>query len=200
MLTEKQEAILDYVRQVQAERGFPPSTREIQRQFGYASQNTAMSHLRALARKGQIEQLADGRWGNKAAQVQGQLFEMQVYGEIPAGLPAMREQEPLESIPVDPRFFGVRNAKPQQLWALRVRGDSMIDAGILDGDIVIMARRDPKPGDVIAALVDDTEVTLKRLVKERGRMLLRAANPRYPDLAPRKIETQGVMVGVIRRA
>jgi repressor LexA len=65
---------------------------------------------------------------------------------------------------------------------------------------VIMARRDPKPGDVIAALVDDTEVTLKRLVKEKGRMVLRAANPRYPDLAPRKIETQGVMVGVIRRA
>ncbi|HXB02398.1 MAG TPA: transcriptional repressor LexA [Opitutaceae bacterium] len=200
MLTEKQEAILDHVRQVQAERGVPPSTREIQRHFGYGSQNTAMSHLRALARKEQIEQLADGRWGNKAAQVQGQLFEMQIYGEIPAGLPAMREQEPLESIPVDPRFFGVRNAKPQQLWALRVRGDSMIDAGILDGDIVIMARRDPKPGDVIAALVDDTEVTLKRLVKERGRMVLRAANPRYPDLAPRKIETQGVMVGVIRRA
>ena len=200
MLTEKQEAILEYVRQVQAERSVPPSTREIQRHFGHASQNAAMSHLRALARKEQIEQLADGRWGNKAAQVQGQLFEMQVYGEIPAGLPAMREQEPLESIPVDPRFFGVKNAKPQQLWALRVRGDSMIDAGILDGDIVIMARRDPKPGDVIAALVDDTEVTLKRLVKERGRMLLRAANPRYPDLAPRKIETQGVMVGVIRRA
>ncbi|HWZ94575.1 MAG TPA: transcriptional repressor LexA [Opitutaceae bacterium] len=200
MLTEKQEAILEYVRQVQAERSVPPSTREIQRHFGHASQNAAMSHLRALARKEQIEQLADGRWGNKAAQVQGQLFEMQVYGEIPAGLPAMREQEPLESIPVDPRFFGVKNAKPQQLWALRVRGDSMIDAGILDGDIVIMARRDPKPGDVIAALVDDTEVTLKRLVKEKGRMVLRAANPRYPDLAPRKIETQGVMVGVIRRA
>jgi repressor LexA len=200
MLTEKQEAILEYVRQVQAERSVPPSTREIQRHFGHASQNAAMSHLRALARKEQIEQLADGRWGNKAAQVQGQLFEMQVYGEIPAGLPAMREQEPLESIPVDPRFFGVTHAKPQQLWALRVRGDSMIDAGILDGDIVIMARRDPKPGDVIAALVDDTEVTLKRLVKEKGRMVLRAANPRYPDLAPRKIETQGVMVGVIRRA
>jgi repressor LexA len=53
---------------------------------------------------------------------------------------------------------------------------------------------------VIAALVDDNEVTLKRLVKEKGRMVLRAANPRYPDLAPRKIETQGVMVGVIRRA
>ena len=140
MLTEKQEAILDYVRQVQAERGFPPSTREIQRQFGYASQNTAMSHLRALARKEQIDQLADGRWGNKAAQVQGQLFEMPVYGEIPAGLPAMQEQEPLESIPVDPRFFGVTHARPHQLWALRVRGDSMIDAGILDGDIVIMAR------------------------------------------------------------
>jgi repressor LexA len=200
MLTEKQEAILDHIRQVQAERGVPPSTREIQRQFGYASQNAVMSHLRALARKEQIEQLADGRWGIKTAQVQGQLFEMAVYGEIPAGLPAMREQEPLESVVIDPSLFGVQRARPQQFWGLRVRGDSMINAGILDGDIVIMARRDPKPGDVIAALVDDNEVTLKRLVKERGRMLLRAANPRYPDLAPRKIETQGVMVGVIRRA
>lgn len=199
MLTEKQEAILDYVRQVQAERGFPPSTREIQRHFGYASQNAAMSHLRALAQKGQIEQLADGRWGIKALQVQGHLFETLVYGEIPAGLPAMREQEPLEKVAVDPRIFGVRNARPQQFWGLRVRGDSMVNAGILDGDIVLMVRRDPKPGDVIAALVDETDVTLKQLVRDRGRMVLRAANPRFPDLAPQRIETQGVMVGVIRR-
>jgi repressor LexA len=199
MLTERQETILDFVREYQTAQSVPPSTREVARKFE-CSQQTAVKHLQALARKGQLDKLADGKWGLKASQVQGQLFEMPVYGEIPAGLPAMREQEPLDTIPVDPRFFGVRNARPQQLWALRVRGDSMIDAGILDGDIVIMARRDPKPGDVIAALVDDTEVTLKRLVKERGRMVLRAANPRYPDLAPRKIETQGVMVGVIRRA
>ena len=200
MLTERQETILDFLRDFQRREGIPPSTRQLQRNFGFQSQTTAIRHLRVLAQKGYIEQLADRSWGLKVSEIQSHLFEMPVYGEIPAGLPAMREQEPLESIPVDPRFFGVRNAKPQQLWALRVRGDSMIEAGILDGDIVIMARRDPKPGDVIAALVDDTEVTLKRLVKEKGRMVLRAANPRYPDLAPRKIETQGVMVGVIRRA
>ena len=76
----------------------------------------------------------------------------------------------------------------------------MIGAAILDGDFVLLADREPKSGDMIAALVDDTKVTLKRMVREKGRTFLRAANPRFPDLQPRKIETQGVMVGVIRRA
>lgn len=111
----------------------------------------------------------------------------------------MREQEILETLPIDPRSFGVNTTRHGSLWGLRVKGDSMIGAAILEGDIVILARREPKPGDIIAALVDDTEVTLKRLVREGGQTILRAENPSVPDFFPRKIESQGVMVGVVRR-
>jgi repressor LexA len=125
---------------------------------------------------------------------------MPVYGTIPAGLPAMQEQVPDETIAVNPSIFGVRRASPHHVWALRVRGDSMVDAHILDGDLVVLERREPREGDVIAALVDETTTTLKRLVHLRGRPILRAANRRYRDIVPeRQLESQGVVVGLIRR-
>jgi len=200
MMTERQEQILDFIRQFQLEKGVPPSSREIQRRFRLASQTTVMGHLRALGNKGQIEMLAGRTWGLKASSVQAQLFEMSVFGTIPAGLPAMQEQTPDETISVNPSIFGVRRPEPNQVWALRVRGDSMIDAHILDGDLVVLERREPREGDIIAALVDETTTTLKRLVHLRGRAVLRAANKRYRDIVPeQRLESQGVMVGLIRR-
>jgi repressor LexA len=199
MMTERQEEILDFIRLFQREKGVPPSSREIQRRFRLASQSTVIGHLRALAHKGQIEQLAGRTWGLRASAVQAQLFEMAVYGTIPAGLPAMQEQTPDETIAVNPALFGVRRAGPHQVWALRVSGDSMVDAHILDGDIVVLERRDPRDGDIIAALVDETTTTLKRLLHLRGRPILRAANKRYRDIVPEQLESQGVLVGLIRR-
>jgi repressor LexA len=200
MLTERQDQILDFVKTHQRTHGVPPSTRQIGRQLE-ASQATVMGHLRALAKKSQLEKLADGKWGLKAVGVQTHLFEAPIYGSIPAGLPAMQEQTPDETISVDPSLFGVRRARPDHFWFLRVRGDSMIDAHILDGDLVALERREPRSGDIIAALVDDTETTLKRLVREGGRLILRAANASYADIIPtRGLESQGVVVGLIRRS
>jgi repressor LexA len=199
MMTERQEEILEYIRQFQREKSVPPSSREIQRRFRLASQSTVIGHLRALANKGQIEQLAGRTWGLKASTVQAQLFELPVYGSIPAGLPAMQEQSPEETLAINPAIFGVRRAGPHQVWALRVHGDSMVDAHILDGDVVVLERREPRVGDIIAALVDDTTTTLKRLVHLRGRPVLRAANKRYQDIVPERLESQGVLVGLIRR-
>jgi repressor LexA len=200
MMTERQEQILDFIRLFQREKGVPPSSREIQRKFRLASQSTVIGHLRALANKGQIEQLAGRTWGLRAASVQAQLFEMSVFGSIPAGLPAMQEQTPDETIAINPAVFGVRRAGPHQVWALHVRGDSMVDAHIMDGDLVVLERREPREGDIIAALVDETTTTLKRLVHLRGRPVLRAANKRYRDIVPeRHLESQGVVVGLIRR-
>ena len=199
MMTERQEEILEYIRQFQREKSVPPSSREIQRRFRLASQSTVIGHLRALANKGQIEQLAGRTWGLKASTVQAQLFELPVYGSIPAGLPAMQEQSPEETLAINPAIFGVRRAGPHQVWALRVHGDSMVDAHILDGDVVVLERREPRVGDIIAALVDDTTTTLKRLVHLRGRPVLRAANKRYQDIVPERLESQGVVVGLIRR-
>lgn len=199
MLTEKQEAILDFIRQYQATERVPPSSRIIQSNFNLRSQSTVVQHLGALAKKGFLEQLADGRWAVKTNEFQGTLFEAPLFGSIPAGFPAMREQEAEDKVCIDPAIFGIKAPKKDQLWFLRVTGDSMIDAGIMDGDIVALVRRDPKLGDVVAALVDETSVTLKRMIKERGRIILRAANSKYADITPKRIESQGVMVGLIRR-
>jgi repressor LexA len=198
MLTERQEEILDFLREFQQAEGVPPSTRQIGRRFGL-SQPTALKHLRALAAKGQIGKLADGRWGLNAGAVQMHLFDAPVYGAIPAGLPAMQEQAPEETVRIDPAVFGVRKPRPHHFWFLRVLGDSMTGARIFDGDLVALVRREPRPGDIIAALVDETTTTLKRFVRERGRVLLRAENPRYPDIVPQRLESQGVVVGVLRR-
>ncbi len=133
-----------------------------------------MGHLQALAAKEHLSKLADRKWGLKASEVQGQLFALPVYGAIPAGLPAMQEQAVEETLRVDPAVFGLRRPKRHQYWALRVAGDSMIDAHILDGDLVVLERREPRTGDIVAALVDDTTTTLKRLVRIGGRPVLRA--------------------------
>lgn len=199
MLTEKQQAVLDFIREQQQTAGIPPSVRDIQHNFGFTSTNAAFCHLRALARKGLIEQLNGKTWGLRAKEVQAHLFSLPVYGTIPAGLPSMQEQEPEETLGVDPQVFGLTRLRPHQYWALRVQGDSMIDAHILDGDLVVLERREARPGDIVAALVDETTTTLKRLVEARGRMVLRAENRRYADIVPRRLESQGVVVGVIRR-
>ncbi len=201
MLTEKQEAILDYIRAVQSERGMPPRTREIQRQFGYASQNAAMNHLRALARKGAIEQIDGRTWGLKASVVQAQLFSVPLYGTIPAGLPFGEEQVADEHLPLDPALFGLAPGSSRRLWALRVSGDSMIEAHICDGDLALLEHREPRAGDIIAALVDGTATTLKRLLYREGRPILHPENRRYADIVPETgLECQGVLVGLIRPA
>jgi len=201
MLTEKQQAVLDFIRDYQQGRGMPPSSREIQRHFGFKSQNAAVCHLRALAGKDMIDQLDGRTWGLRAREIQTHLFQLPVFGTIPAGLPAQQEQTPDESLAVDPALFGVRAAARHKIWALRVSGDSMVDAHILDGDVAVLERREPRAGDIIAALVDETSTTLKRLLYVRGKPVLRPENKRYRDIIPeRSLECQGVMLGLIRRS
>jgi repressor LexA len=199
MLTARQEEILDFIRAYQGEHAVPPSSRIIQKHFRFASQNAAMGHLRALAAKGAVSQLPDASWGLKAAEVQG-MFELPIYGAIPAGVPDHREQEAPERLWLHASAFGVPVGRQHLLWGLRVSGDSMIDAHICDGDVGVFERREPRPGEIIAALVDGTTATLKRLVKVRGQTILRPENKRYADITPiEKLESQGVMVGLIRR-
>lgn len=198
-MTERQAEILEFIRQYQAQHQLPPSTRVIQRHFGFASQNSVMSHLRALAGKQQLTKLDGRNWGAKVRPAAGALFTLPVYGSIPAGLPAMQEQAVEETLSIDPAIFGVRRLRPYHCWALRVAGDSMVDAHILDGDLAVLERREPRTGDIIAALVDETTTTLKRLMRVGGRPVLRAENKKYKDIVPEHLESQGVLVGVVRR-
>lgn len=198
MLPERQQNVLDFLTEFQRAEGTPPSSRDIAKRFKF-SQPAAIGHLQALARKGHVKKLPDGRWGLKGPLSEFEFVEVPVYGAIPAGLPAMQQQEIEETIRIDPAIFGITKAQPHHFWFLRVMGDSMDGTNILNGDLVALVRREPRSGDIIAALVNETETTLKRLVNERGRVLLRAANKRYKDIHPQKLESQGVVVGVLRR-
>jgi repressor LexA len=195
MLTETQEAVLSFIEEFQRREGVPPSTRQIAQYFGFKSQTSAMKHLQALAKKGAVEQLAERSWGVRAREVQTHFIPL--YGTIPAGRPVSAEQQAEESIAFDPSTHGLSARK--QYWALQVSGDSMVGAHIVDGDIAIMEQREPHPGEIIAALVDETTTTLKRYVVEKGRAILRAANPRFPDLFPERLECHGVLVSLIGR-
>ena len=197
-LTDRQEEILAFISDYQREQKIPPSTRIIKKQFGFSSQTTVVRHLAGLALKGAVEQLADGAWGAKANEIQS-LFALPIYGEIPAGSPSAEEQQHLRSIPIDPHVFGVKLTRQHLLWGLEIKGDSMIDAQIRSGDIGIFEKREPRIGEIVAALVNETTVTLKRLVMVKGQRILRAENKAYADIIPVSgLECQGVLIGMIR--
>lgn len=197
-LTQRQKEILEYLRMSQRKTGIMPSTRELQHYFGFSSQTAAMSHLRALERKGVIQRLA----GKARAVVfpedldRGEISDIPLYGNIAAGMAQDVENQTEGCIAVDIAALGIpRNAKT---FALKVRGDSMIDAHICDGDVVILEFRQPRKGDVVAALIDG-ETTLKRYLVERGQPFLRAENQDYPDLIPaRELVIQGVLIALLR--
>jgi len=197
-LTERQQQVLDLIQSHQRQHGVSPSIREIQAHFGFASPFSVQRHVDALAKKGAIQRLAGKARGllHPAHHPGNALVSIPLYGVIPAGLPTDAVQEADSHISVDAASLGVRpNAK---LFALRVRGDSMTGASILDGDVVFLTPRDPRPRDIVAALIDG-ESTLKRFLTQRGRPFLHAENPRYPDLLPAaELVIQGVMVGLLR--
>lgn len=197
-LTEAQEAVLAFMVQHQREKARPPSLREIAEQFGYSSANAARTHVQALLRKDFVTDTGDGRsFAAKVKEVQDTLFSVPVFGTIPAGLPVDNPADADETIRIDPATFKLRSARG--LFALHVRGDSMIDAQIADGDVALLKRDEPRVGQIVAALIDG-QSTLKRLVREKSRTFLRAENPRYRSLIPAEsLEIQGVLVGVVGR-
>lgn len=174
-----------------------PSTRDVARKLECA-QSTARQHLQALAKKGALEKLKDGKWGYTGPDTEAALQPIPVYGSIPAGNPTAQNEEVEGHINIDPTAFGLRKNSSRDLWLLRVTGDSMVGLGILDGDLVVMQNREPVPGEIVAALVDETSSTLKVYVREKGTTILRGANPRVKDILPRRLESQGVMVGLMR--
>ena len=198
-LTVRQREVLRFIEEFQLKHGVVPSTREIQAQFGFASQTAAMNHLRALERKGIIQrQPGKARAVAVVSQLgRNRIIDVPIYGSIAAGFAEASEQETLGTISVDAVSTGLR--RNARTFALRVRGDSMVGAQIEDGDTVILEHKQPKPGDIVAALIDG-ETTLKRLVNERGTYYLKAENPRFPEIHPaRELLVQGVMVALVRR-
>jgi repressor LexA len=198
MLTERQRGILEFIQTEQREKGITPSTREIQHHFGFASQTSVMQYIGTLERKGFLDRHARKARALITPVQKVRITDIPIYGQIPAGMATLTEQTIEGHVSLDTR--SVNASKNGRTFALRVRGDSMIDAHILDGDIVILEdRKDVQNGDIVAALIDG-ETTLKRYVMEHGRPYLKAENPLYPNLVPaRELRIQGVMVSLVRK-
>jgi repressor LexA len=198
MLTDRQRSILDFIQNEQREKGITPSTREIQKHFRFASQTSVMQYIAALERKGFLDRHARKARALITPIQKVRITDVPIYGQIPAGMATLTEQTVEGHVSLDTRSANV--SKGGKTFALRVRGDSMIDAHVLDGDIVILEdRKDVQSGDIVAALIDG-ETTLKRYVMEHGRPYLKAENSRYPNLTPaRELRIQGVVVSLVRK-
>jgi repressor LexA len=208
---ERKVKILDYIAATLRARGYPPSVREIARAVGLASTSAVHHHLQILEREGYLERgAAQSRAIRLTPQAAIRLglsselvpqatareaYAVPVIGEIAAGGPIEAYQEVSETLPV-PELL----APSGDAYVLRVRGDSMIDAAIMDGDYVLIRPQDTaRNGDIVVAQVEENAVTLKRFYRENGRIRLQPANPNYPPQVYDDVRIQGKLIGVIRR-
>ena len=193
-LTPRQAEILQLIQDFMKETGYPPTRTEIMEIMGFRSPNAAEDHLKALERKGAIEMLPGTSRGIRILLPGG----MPVVGRVAAGSPMLAQEHIDEHVDVDPRLF-----KPKAHYLLRVRGMSMCDAGILEGDLLAVHRtRKADNGQVVVARLGD-EVTVKRF-KRRSKYLvhLLPENPDFDtivvDLREQDLTIEGLGVGVIR--
>jgi len=201
-LTDRQSEILKLIRELTEVSGFPPTRAEIAERMGFRSVNAAEQHLRALEKKGAIEissgasrgiRVRDGRPASRA----GRLLELPVIGRVAAGSPILAQEYVQERFQVDPNLF-----TPRADYLLRVRGMSMRDAGILEGDLLAVHRtQEARTGQVVVARLAD-EVTVKRFRRRGHAVQLLAENPDFEpievDLRSQPLVIEGIAVGVIR--
>jgi repressor LexA len=202
-LTKQQRRVLDFIQTHQQTEGIVPTLREIADHFGFRSMTAAADHVRALRRKGKI---APSERRARSLKVvtpldafRRQVIDVPIFGSIPAGYAQDEQQNAVGCISMDLKTIGARNRN--RVFALQVKGDSMIGKNITSGDYVIVEQgKTPSTGDVVAALIDN-ESTLKTYVTKNGKPALRAENPKYPDLIPAsELSIQGVMVALVRKA
>lgn len=200
-LTRRQSEILETIRRYQQETGYPPTRSEIAAEMGYRSANAAEDHLRALARKGVIAMVPGASRGIRLLDQEPVSEGLPVIGQVAAGSPILAEECIDEHIRVPDDLF-----RPRADYLLTVKGLSMIDDGIMEGDLLAVHRTDQaRDGDVIVARLDE-EVTVKRLQYGRSRhqLTLLPANPDFApinvDLRRQAFRIEGVSVGVIRRS
>ncbi len=193
-LTFKQEKVLNFIRKRVGER-LPPTIREIGEELGFKSTGTVRDYLKALMQKGLVR-----RMNNKSRAIElteRASFKIPIIGTIMAGKPNLAYEEIQGYVDADDLFLGRLGF--DDVFALRVKGDSMINAGILDGDIAIIKKRpDALNNDVVAALLDNNEVTLKRLCCRSGKYHLEAANPDYAPIFE-EFKVIGKLITVIRK-
>ena len=200
-LTGRQQQILDYIRGEIHRRGFPPSVREIGEAVNLSSSSTVHSHLAALEKKGFIRrdptkpralEVLDYRDQERGIDY-GQVRAVPLVGQVAAGLPILAAENIESTIPLPAEIAD------DPTFVLRVRGDSMVDAGIFDGDFVVVRQQSTADnGDIVVALVDD-EATVKRFYRETDRIRLQPANPTMEPIYARDVAVLGKVVALFRR-
>ena len=192
-LTKRQQEILRMIREFIADSGFPPTRADICRAMGFNSPNAAEEHLRTLERKGAIEMLAGASRGIRLIEELG----LPLIGRVAAGSPLLAVENIEMHYQVDAQLF-----KPRADYLLKVRGLSMRDAGILDGDLLAVHRaQEARSGQIVVARLHD-EVTVKRFRRRGNQVQLLPENPAFKiievDLRSTPLEIEGLVVGVIR--
>jgi len=194
-LTERQQRVLDVIRKHIDDSGMPPTRADIARELSFKSANAAEEHLKALARKGAIEIVPGTSRGIRLIEERG----LPIVGRVAAGSPVLAQEHIEDHCELQPQFFS-----PAADYLLQVTGDSMINAGIFDGDLLaVHSTPVAKNNQIVVARIGD-EVTVKRFQRRSSsRIDLLAENPDYApievDLAAEEFAIEGISVGVIRR-
>jgi len=204
-LTPRQRQVLEFIDEEVRSRGYPPSVREIGEAVGLSSSSTVHAHLAALQDKGYLRRDPTKpralelhfEPGSGAALERRPVRHVPLVGDVAAGTGVLAEENIEETVPVPEDFTGAG-----QLFMLRVRGDSMLDAGILDGDYVVV-RQQPtaEAGEIVVAGIPGEEATVKTFLRRRGKIVLRPENPAMGDLVydPDEVAIYGKVVSLLRR-
>jgi repressor LexA len=196
-LTPHQRTVLSYIREFQQKRGYSPSLADLAVAFGVRSKNAIAKVVNVLTREKHLEKDPKGRI--KILEQDHEEFvplALPLFGPIAAGFAAPVEEQAEDTVTLEDYLVSDKAAT----FLLRVKGDSMINAGIHEGDMVIVERgKEPKVGDIVVGILDG-EFTLKRLCKEKGKYYLQAENPDYPNLyAMDELQVAGVVRGMMRK-
>lgn len=195
-LTARQQEVLDLIKNAIVTTGFPPTRAEIAEQLGFRSPNAAEEHLKALARKGAIEMMPGASRGIRI--VEDQQPGLPIIGRVAAGEPILAQEHIEDYCEMPANWF-----KPSADFLLEVHGESMINVGIMDGDLIAVHKAETaRNGQIVVARVED-EVTVKRYQKTRNKVTLFAENddfdPIEVNLKESNFAIEGLYVGVIRR-
>jgi repressor LexA len=204
-LTDRQQEVLDFIGRSIEKRGYPPTLREIGEHMGISSTNGVNDHLKALEKKGYLERedlksRALRPISLEGAGPTGQMIDVPILGRVAAGEPILAVEEAEDTVKVD-RFFLGSN---KEVFALKIKGDSMIEAGIFDGDFIFVKKQlTAHKGDIVVAMIGD-EATVKYFHPEGDQIVFKPANHRLQPIVVRKrdwksVNLIGLVVGVYRR-
>lgn len=199
-ITPHQRTVLNYITEFQSKRGYSPSLADLAVAFGVRSKNSIAKVVNTLVLARHLEKDPKGRIKIIPQATEGESsfvpLVLSLFGPIAAGFAAPVEEQAEEQITLESYLVRDRSST----FLLRVKGDSMINAGIHEGDLVVVDRaKQPRPNDIVVGVLDG-EYTLKRLKRDKGKHYLQAENPEYPDLhALDELKVAGVVVSVVRR-